>query len=230
MSSAPGAAGWGDGVLSIAHCIARPEDRTCTVVLSDGRHFELAASAPELEFAVAGRRVDVALFGQLEHAAERRRLARRVFALLNRRPTTRARLREKLLTETQDTMALDAVLAEFEAQGLVDDRAFAAQFVEDQLRARCIGPLSLLQRLGVQGVPPQAAQAAVRELLPHERECEVAQRAIERRAGWASDKSPQAKARARRFLRARGFRAAAIAAALSQSFASRTAKDGESID
>jgi regulatory protein len=228
MRPAPGAADSGDGTLSIARCVAQPDDRQCTIVLSDGRSFELAAAAPELAQARPGRRVDAELLAQLEHAAERRRLARRVFAELARRPAARARIRERLRRETQDEPALETVLDEFAAQGLLDDRAFASQFIEDQLRARAIGPLSLLQRLAQQGVPLQLAQSAVGEAVDFEREVELATRALGRRAAGkridAREHSRQA-----RFLRSRGFGARAIRAVLGRIEAADAA-DGDTID
>jgi regulatory protein len=228
MSPAPGVVDSGDGDLSIARCLAQPDDKQCTIVLSDGRSFELAAAAPELELAQLGRRVDAALLAQLEHAAERRRLARRIFAQLARRPTARARVRERMLRETQDVRALDMVLGEFAAQGLLDDRAFARQFIDDQLRARAIGPLSLLQRLAQQGVAPEIAHGVVAEMIDFEREVELATRALGRRVG-SKRIDAREQMRQQRFLRSRGFGGRAIRAALAQT-TGREAADGDTIE
>jgi len=183
------------------------------VQLDDGSQFELAHDAPELGRLAVGAEVGAAARDALESAATRKKLARSVFALLGRRALTRARLRERLARDCEDHDAIDAVLDQFQARGLIDDRRFAELFLEDQLRARAIGPLSLLQRMAQQGVPRALAEDVVRENVDFEREAGLARRALAKRRRANGDPARE-HARHQRFLRSRGFGGRAIAAAL----------------
>jgi regulatory protein len=196
--------------------------------LSDGEQLELAHDAPELARLQIGQAVPAATLAALRSAATRKRMAKDVFQLLKRRPLTRARLRERLRRDCDDLGAIDAVLAQCAEQGLIDDRRFAELFLEDQLRARAIGPLSLLHRMAQQGVPPELARSVVSERIDSEREVELATRALGRRAIRAGMDARE-HMRQQRFLRSRGFGARAIAAALRPASAGEAA-DGDAID
>ncbi|MHB8078618.1 MAG: regulatory protein RecX [Candidatus Krumholzibacteriia bacterium] len=184
----------------------RREESVVMLVLDDGETLELAPDALPSDLPAAGTPVPAALLEKLREAAARKILARRIFALLDRRPWTVARLRRKLGGEGFSSAVIDAVLARFVAEELVSDRRFADAFCRDALRAKPVGTRWLRARLTAQGVPADTAAAAAGEALPPEAERELARAAAAarwRRGG--AGRGPAATARVARFLTARGF-------------------------
>jgi regulatory protein len=179
------------------------ESRTLRVVLSDGAIAEVAPDAPEVRGLSAGQLLDARQRGALQAAAARKAAARAALRLLARRRYSRARLRERLLRAGADEAPTDAVLEQLAAQGLLDDRDFARAFAADQLARRPVGRAWLLARLRSQGVAREDARAGVGEVVPAERELELARQALAaRRRVPARAASAVAEMR---FLVARGF-------------------------
>jgi len=184
----------------------RREESVVTLILDDGETLELAPDAVPSDLPAAGTPVPAALLEKLREAANRKRLARRIFALLDRRPWTVARLRRKLTGEGFGPEAVDMVLARFVSEELVSDRRFAEAYCRDALRAKPVGTRWLRARLTAQGVPFDTAAAAAAAALPPEVEGELARTAAAarwRRGG--AGRGPAATARVARFLAARGF-------------------------
>lgn len=176
-----------------------------TVTLSGGETLELAPDALPAGLPPPGQAVPPDVVAQLRAAADRKAIAKRVFALLDRRPWTLGRLRARLAADGFPKSAVEAVLARFAAEGLVDDRRFAEAFVRDVLRRKAVGRQWLRARLAAQAVPAAVAEAALAELLPLPRERELAARAAAERWRRAGAPTPAAVARVARFLAARGF-------------------------
>ncbi len=180
-------------------------ERAVTITQSDGETREVAPDALPPDLPAAGTEVPAALLERLRAAAVRKRAARRVFELLDRRRWTAARLRARLAAEGFGPEAVEPVLADFAREALVDDRRTAEAFCRDALRARPVGRLWLQARLAAQGVGAAEAAAAIAATLPPEREAELARGAAAAR--WRRERSGGAAATARvaRFLAARGF-------------------------
>ncbi len=184
----------------------RRQESVVTLILDDGETLELAPDALPSDLPAAGTPVPAALLEKLREAAARKRLARRIFALLDRRPWTVARLRRKLTGEGFGPAVIDAVMARFIAEELVSDRRFAEAFCRDALRAKPVGTRWLRARLAAQGVPADTAAAAAGEALPPEAERELARTAaVARWRRGKAQRGPAATARVARFLAARGF-------------------------
>jgi SOS response regulatory protein OraA/RecX len=177
------------------------------LTLSDGETLEVAPDAvPEECLPAVGERIPAPLLAQLRRAAERKLIARRLFQLLDRQLYPLATLRRKLHEDGYAPDNVSAVLAEFAANGLHSDRHFAIAYCRDTLRRRPVGRRYLQAQLRQRRVPAAVAEAVIAEILPAEREAELALGASRRR--WARlDGAMESAARAKvfRFLVSRGF-------------------------
>jgi regulatory protein len=153
-----------------------------------------------------GERISAALVYRLREAAVRKQIAKRVFRLLDRRLYSLATLRSKLQQEGFDADAVGQVLAGFVEAGVHSDHQFAAAYCRDSLRRRPVGPHLLRAQLRSQGVTAEVADKVLSDLLPTDREVELAHRAgRERWRKLAKAESPGATAKVYRFLLGRGF-------------------------
>jgi regulatory protein len=91
--------------------------------------------------------------------------------LLATQPRTRAELAEALARRAVPESAAEAVLSRFDEVGLIDDRAFAAAWVETRHRGRGLGRRALTQELRRRGVADEVVRGALEQLDP---ETEVA--------------------------------------------------------
>lgn len=80
------------------------------------------------------------------------------------RPQTEAELASKLRGRGYGDDTIDRALAEARRQGVVDDSAFAAAWVEDRGRRRGFGAARLRDELARRGVPEADIDAAMRQL------------------------------------------------------------------
>ncbi len=83
--------------------------------------------------------------------------------LLSRKAWTRRDLRQRLRRRGAPGAVADAVVADLEARGWVDDRAFAAAWAESRARGRGFGSRRLREELFTKGVARPLVDAAVRE-------------------------------------------------------------------
>jgi len=81
--------------------------------------------------------------------------------LLTNRPCTRAELATELRRRNVPDEAAETVLARFDDVGLIDDRAFAATFVERQQRTRGLSRRALAHELRRKGVGSEEVAEAV---------------------------------------------------------------------
>ncbi|MBA3893840.1 MAG: regulatory protein RecX [Gemmatimonadales bacterium] len=133
----------------------------------DGERF--ASVAPDVVRAHGlhvGRELDEALRARLEAEADIEAAYRTALRSIERRPFARADLGRRLLRKGHAPAAVEAALARAEEHGLLDDVAFAANYVETRA-TRGRGPLRLtrdLRAMGVErGIADKAVAAHVRE-------------------------------------------------------------------
>lgn len=96
---------------------------------------------------------------------------------LDRRPRSRAELARGLARRGVAPEAAEAVLTRLAAVGLVDDPAFARQWVAERVRTRGLARRGLSAELHRRGVEPAAIAAAVANLDPAAEE-EAARRLV----------------------------------------------------
>lgn len=176
------------------------------VTFDDGEILELAAESLPPALPAPGEAVSPDLLDRLRRADARKRIARRVFALLGRRLRTRRALRDKLLDEGYPAGPLDEVLDRFAEEGVHSDRQYAEAWCRDTMRLRPVGRRYLEGKLRERGVARDLAEAVVRELVTDAdelRRCREAARKWWRRQGGATDL--RALARGERYLMGRGF-------------------------
>ena len=135
------------------------------------------------------------------------RAAKRVaYDLLSRKPWSRRDLTARLRRRGAPLEVAQAVVADLEAQGYVDDRAFARQWAEGRASRRNLGSLRLKSELGQKGVPRPLADAAIRDAFRDAGEDERALEAARRRLpALRRKKAERAPARLRDYLLRRGY-------------------------
>ena len=195
--------------------LAGLEERPGTVVirLDDGEVLEVAPDAVPPDLPQVGGSLGFPLLASLREAAARKQAARRLFAILDRKQMSRARLRRKLVDAGHAENVVDAVLDQGEASGLISDRAFAEAFCRDALRAKAVGGFWLVSKLREKGVGADLARDVVGSSLLPELEHDLAIQAAQRRWRRESSSDRRALARIQRFLASRGFAASICRAA-----------------
>jgi regulatory protein len=126
--------------------------------------------------------------------------------LLARKPWTRRDLAGRLCRRGAPPDVADAVVAELEARGYVDDRAFAAAWAESRARDRAFGRQRLRQELAGRGVARPLVEAAIARAFEETDEVTRAQGAAARRLTVLRRGAPdQVARRFHDYLRRRGY-------------------------
>lgn len=176
------------------------------VVLDDGETLELAADSLPPALPVPGEVVVAEILAELRDAAWRKRAARRIFRMLDRRLSTRRSIERKLAEKGYPSGPVRDVLDRFEAAGLHSDRRYAEAWCRDTLLSRPVGRRFLVDRLCGKGVARGVAEAVAAEVLDAETEWENALKAAHT---WWRKQSGGADlrnlSRGQRFLAGRGF-------------------------
>jgi SOS response regulatory protein OraA/RecX len=184
----------------------RQERETVFLTLDDGDILELAVGSVPEDLPGIGGSISSPLLAELRLAVERKKVARRIFSILDRRMVPVARIRKKLVEEEYSEAAVEAVLEQMSVQGLYSDRTYAAAYCRDCLATRLVGRRYLESKLWSKQVPMNIAREVVAENLDEETEVELAHRAArlkwQRLAGRVDRKAEEKVAR---YLIGRGF-------------------------
>jgi len=206
----------------------REESGAVWVRFDSGHEFELAPGSVPPGLPAAGEVVPAEVVAEVVLAAERKIVARRVFAMLDRRLQPVARVCDKLIDRGHSRAAVEGVLSQMQEQGLYSDRQYAEAFCRDSLLSRAVGRRYLVQKLREKRVSTEVARAVAAEILDRETEVELASRAAakrwERLRGTADLK---AEAKVVRFLMGRGFDAGLANRAARETQPARDPGDGE---
>ncbi len=184
----------------------REEAGVVHLALDTGHRYELASDSVPPGVPAPGEVVPAPLLAQIALAAERKTVARKVFAMLDRRLQPVARLRDKLLDRGHSAEAVDAVLAQMRERGLYSDRRYAEAYCRDCLLSRRVGRRYLVRKLREKQVTGAVATEVAAEVLDPETESELAVLAASER--WRKLRGPfdyKAVAKVVRFLVGRGF-------------------------
>jgi SOS response regulatory protein OraA/RecX len=179
-----------------------------TLVLDDGTSLEMAAGSVPPGLPKVGEIIPPGVMTEAKLAAERKQVARLVFAMLDRRLQPVARLRDKVLEKGYSMAAVEAVLEQLEAKGLYSDRKYAEAYCRDCLATRAVGRHYLVSKLMGKRVSGALAKTVAHEVLDKETEHELADRAAAAR--WKKIHGPadrKALAKVVRHLQGRGFNA-----------------------
>jgi regulatory protein len=180
-----------------------PRQGAVRVRLDDGR--ELLLPIEEGLALHTGDPLDAARAHQLEGVARRWELRERAVRLLAVRARGREELRRRLRRHAYPEEEIAACLAELDARGYLDDRAFADAFVRDRMRFHPRSRRQLLAELRNRGVDADIAEAAVAAGSPPDAELELARQVAAR---WTPRPGEEPRAARRRLtgrLARRGF-------------------------
>ncbi len=116
-----------------------------------------------------------------QHADDPEQYAREtVYRLLTSRARSRAELREALARKEVDGEVIESVLGKFVAAGLVDDAAFAEEWVASRRRSRGLGRRALLHELRKKGIDEEII-ASVLDAVDSDDEEEQARELVRRK-------------------------------------------------
>jgi regulatory protein len=151
-----------------------------------------------------GRELDDAEFDALREEAMGAKAIADAYRLLAQRSRSRQELQRRLADKGHDAQTVTRTMAGLEAQGLVDDAAFASAFVNDKRRLGGWGDQRIARELSGLGVPGEQIEAA---LGPRDAERDLARAVAQlRRLGPAPAAGDDAaRRRAFQALRRRGF-------------------------
>jgi regulatory protein len=113
--------------------------------------------------------------------------------LLARRDHSKGELKGKLRERGFEDNAIDEVLAVFEQRGWLDDKAFAERQAM-LLAEQEFGPVKIVQKLVLHGVPQTLARSAVDGLDLEQTWSSIAQARIRKKFGRTLDEAHKAKA------------------------------------
>jgi regulatory protein len=126
--------------------------------------------------------------------------------LLARRPWTRRDLTGRLRRRGAPTDVAEAVVAELESRGYVNDRAFALTWAETGARDRSLGRQRLREELQARGIARPLVDAAITRAFVDTDELTQARVAASRRLTVLRRRAPdQAARRLHDYLRRRGY-------------------------
>lgn len=206
----------------------REESGAVFLALDDGDTLELAGESLPAGLPEVGEMIPPDLLDQLRLAAERKKVARLIFAILDRRLYPVAGIRDKALEKGYSPAAIDDVLEQMASRGLYSDRRYAEAFCRDCLASRAVGRRYLVSKLRGKRVPASIAAEVANEILDEETEEVLADRAAEKR--WKRIRNTEdikSLAKVVRFLQGRGFNAGTANRAARRMKPLETTFDGE---
>jgi regulatory protein len=110
-----------------------------------------------------GRELDDDELAQLTAQASGEGVMADAYRLLGHRARSRAELRDRLLRKQHDEQAVEQALARLQADGLLDDAAFARSYVGDKRRLSGWGGERIRRGLAALGVAPDVVEQALAE-------------------------------------------------------------------
>jgi regulatory protein len=171
-----------------------------------GESFEVAEAVVEALGLTPGCALTDSQRRTLQAAARKRAAAAAALRYLQGRPRTAREVTRHLEDKGHDPQSASAVVADLQTQGIVDDRRFAAWYVEARLDHRPTGRARLVQEMTGRGIEHGVAASAVEAFLDDGREWALARQAAARRHASLQGLPPEkAKRRLASFLSGRGF-------------------------
>lgn len=185
--------------------VGKSSDRFA-VVMDDGREIRVRGEVIVRLGISAGRKLGEAELRQLREEAELAEAKEAGFRLLAARARTVADLRRRLESRKFSAHAIDETIRMLEQLGLLDDEAYAKQFVHDCLTMRPMGARRITLELCRRGVDEELVRDVVDSLVDQATEKRVAlgvaRQRLERLKKLDED---AARRKVRAFLARRGF-------------------------
>jgi regulatory protein len=125
---------------------------------------------------------------------------------LTYRSRSHAELEQKLREKGYNEAVIEAVLADLERLGYVNDRQFAGQWADGRLRLRGFGRRRIEQELRRKGISQEVIREAIAEAVPPDDEREAAVKAAEKKLRAMLSVGPEVRRRRLAgFLERKGF-------------------------
>ncbi len=176
------------------------------VVLDDSRKFRVRAEVLMRLGISIGRELSQADLERLKQEAELAEAKEAGFRLLAHRARTVADLRKRLKSRKFSARAIDETVRILKQQGLLDDEAYAKQFIHDCLTMRPMGARRIIQELCRRGVDEDLVRDVVNSLVDQATETRAALRAARQRLERLKKLDEDAaRHKVRAFLARRGF-------------------------
>jgi regulatory protein len=158
---------------------------TARIALSDGREFSLHRSYlpppyGEEIFSFTGREISAYEEESLRFAAACFRTERAALRLIARAEQTAFGISRKLERRGHDSACVRAVVARLTESGIVNDRRFAALWVQSRLTRNAESPLRLIRALRNRGIDREDAAGALKAVLGFEQESALLKRYLEK--------------------------------------------------
>jgi regulatory protein len=142
--------------------IERRSGGMCTVVLADGREIVAAAAAVDEAGVDAGMLAAERVISTLVAEDQPEQVHQAALRLLRYRARNERQLRTRLIGKGFSQASVEAEIERLRTVGLIDDRAYAAEFVEDRARRSPRAKRLVQMELTAQGVDRQVAFEAAR--------------------------------------------------------------------
>ena len=153
-----------------------------------------------------GRQLSESEYQELLDDLENGRLREAAFRLLSYRSRSEKELTDRLLRKGFQRSKVDALLAEFREKGLISDRRFAEEWVDNRMRLNPRSRRLLVMELRAKGIDKETAESVVEERLAGIDEAEIAFELLSGRLErFRQDKSIDTKRKINNYLRYRGF-------------------------
>ena len=162
------------------------------VVLDSGERYQLLASALDDRPLAVGQEVDPAEFSHWVLLRQYRAALDRAVAALARRNCSKGEIERLLRRGGYAEETVDMVLLKLEKNGLLNDSAFADQWVRYRAGQK-YGPRKIQQELRGKGVSPEDAEDALD--IPEEEQLESALLLARKSLKWANGESDLRKLR-----------------------------------
>lgn len=192
-------------------------EKVTTITLSNGEVLQLATESLPPALPSVGQKLSPLLLNELQSATQKKEIARKVFAILDRRLQSISRIHKKLTESGHDAELVTQVLEKFAENGLLSDTIFAEAYCRDALLSKLVGRMYLVSKLYNFGVSREIVDTVTSEQLPAELEQELCHKASikwwQKKARGDYYKDEQ---RCRRFLAGRGFNLSIISSAVKQ--------------
>ena len=117
------------------------------------------------------------------------------YRLLTYRPRSHAELEQKLRERGFDKAVIEAVLADLERLGYINDRQFAGQWAASRLRLKGSGRRRIEQELRRKGISQEVIREAVAEAVSADDEWEAAVKAAEKKLRTMQSVGPDVRRR-----------------------------------
>lgn len=200
--------------MSTISDITRQRKRTerYSVFIDGAYRFSLSDLELSTSGLAIGQELTPAEVEQWEEDSEISKALARTYDLLARRPRSRQELERYLSQKGYDPSVSERVLVRLSQNGLVDDEAFAGQWVDERIRSR--SRHQLIQELRQKGVDPVVVEAVLAEVAPDD-EYAAVKRLIEKRLRGSRLNDRQATIR---YLSTKGFSYDLVKRVLEQDF------------